>query len=124
MTNGNNVEVIVNKLIYYLKNASDAHFRKDLVVKIIQISERFAPNQEWYIKTMNTVLEYGSEFVDANSFTNILKLIEENFNMNESFGVFLIESYKEDLGKPNVSDVLTKVIVECFEPSLTCIPRA
>lgn len=109
MTNPTNVEVIVTKLINYLKNASDPHFRKDLGTKIIQISEQFAPSQEWYIKTMNTVMEYGNEFVDENSLTNILKLIEENFSANESFGEFLITSYSEDLDKPNVSDSLAKV---------------
>lgn len=109
MTNGNNVDVIVAKLVHYLKNASDSHFRKDLVSKIIQISEQFAPNQEWYIKTMNTVLEHGSEFVDADSFTNILKLIDENFTMNQGFGEFLVSSYSEDLNKADISDILTKV---------------
>ena len=63
MTNGNNVEVIVEKLLHYLKMASDPHFKKDLVTKIMQLSEKFAPSQEWFICTMNSLFEFGSEYI-------------------------------------------------------------
>ena len=44
MTNAQNIFTIVEKLLFFLKAASDAHFKKDLVVKITSLSERFAPN--------------------------------------------------------------------------------
>ena len=44
MTNNQNVEVIVQKLIGYLKIATDPHFKKEMVNKIMVLSERFAPN--------------------------------------------------------------------------------
>jgi AP-4 complex subunit epsilon-1 len=44
MTNSQNVEVIVQKLINYLKMAADPHFKKEMVNKVMILSERFAPN--------------------------------------------------------------------------------
>ena len=43
ITNGGNVDAIVDKLIVHLKASADPHFKKDLVNKIISLGERFAP---------------------------------------------------------------------------------
>jgi AP-4 complex subunit epsilon-1 len=115
MTNQNNVGVIVEKLIHYLKGASDAHFKKDLVNKITQITERYAPSSEWYISAMNTILEYGSEFVDEGILTNMLKFMEEKLQeFGEEFGVFLINTYGESVLKGNIPDVMSKIVAWVF----------
>lgn len=79
MTNSSNVQTIVDKLIIFLKSATDPHFKKDLVNKICQISESYSTDQEWFLKTMNKVFEYGAEFIDSNLLNNFLKLISEHF---------------------------------------------
>lgn len=115
MTNGNNVEIIVDKLLHYLKMASDPHFKRDLVTKIVQLSERLAPSQEWFIKTMNILFEFGSEFISEDILTNFLKLIEESYRMNPSeVGEYLIATYSELISKDEVPDVLIKVIAWVF----------
>ena len=38
----------------------DPTFRKDLFSKISTLNEKLAPTQEWFIKTANTVFEYGN----------------------------------------------------------------
>lgn len=43
MTNENNFEVIIQKLINFLKTSSDPGFRKDLFTKISLLNERLAP---------------------------------------------------------------------------------
>jgi AP-4 complex subunit epsilon-1 len=89
MTNENNIEVILNKLIQFLKSSSDASFKKDLFAKISTLNEKHAPTQEWFIRTANTVFEYGnyklfiytigSEFIDNDVLNNFFKLINDNF---------------------------------------------
>ena len=49
MTNSQNVKVIVDKLMNFLKNTNDKHFKKDLVKKISILSERYAPDHKWFI---------------------------------------------------------------------------
>ena len=116
MTNGNNVDVICEKLLHYLKMASDPHFKKDLVNKIMQLSERFAPTQEWFIETMNILFEFGSEFISEEILTNVLKLIDESFRMNpQEVGDYLINTYYEIIcSKENLPDVVLKVVAWVF----------
>lgn len=116
MTNANNVEVICEKLLHYLKMASDPHFKKDLVNKIMQLSERFANSQEWFIETMNTLFEFGSEYISEEILTNVLKLIDESFRLNQQeVGDYLINTYYEIVcNKENLPDVIIKLVSWVF----------
>ena len=59
MTNPLNVTVITERLIGYLRQTRDEYIRSDLVAKITQLAERFAPDNQWFIQTMNSVFELG-----------------------------------------------------------------
>ena len=59
MTNPMNVVAITEKLIAYLRQTRDEYIRSDLVGKITQLAERFAPDNLWFIQTMNIVFELG-----------------------------------------------------------------
>ena len=62
MTNNVNVEAIVDRLLSYLKEAPiEASSRKDLVNKISNLGENFAPNQNWYVRNMNKLFEIGGD---------------------------------------------------------------
>ena len=61
MTNPMNVTVITEKLIAYLRQTNDEYIRSDLVAKITQLAERFAPDNLWFIQTMNAVFELGKK---------------------------------------------------------------
>ena len=62
MTNNQNVEPIVDRLLSYLKEAPiEAGSRKDLVHKISSLGENFAPNQNWYVRNMNKLFEIGGD---------------------------------------------------------------
>ncbi len=59
MTNQSNVTVITDRLIAYLRLTTNEYVRSDLVAKITQLAERFAPDNQWFIQTMNVVFELG-----------------------------------------------------------------
>ena len=59
MTNPLNVVVITEKLIGYLRQTRDEYIRSNLVSKVTQLAERFAPDNMWFIQTMNAVFEQG-----------------------------------------------------------------
>jgi hypothetical protein len=52
-------------------------FCKDLIYKICSLAERFAPNQLWYVTTLNKVLKMGGDLVPQNSTHNLLRLVAE-----------------------------------------------
>ena len=59
MTNPMNVVVITERLIGYLRQTRDEYIRSDLVARITQLAERFAPDNQWFLQTMNAVFELG-----------------------------------------------------------------
>ena len=59
MINPVNVVVIVEKLVSHLAAATDPYLRTDLVERITQAAERFAPSNAWYIETMLRAFELG-----------------------------------------------------------------
>ena len=63
MTNPMNVVVIADRLIAYLRQTRDEYIRSDLVARITQLAERFAPDNQWFLQTMNAVFELGKQIV-------------------------------------------------------------
>ena len=92
-----NVEVIVDKMMNYLRKTTlEIPSKKEILQKIIELTERYAPNKAWFIKIINDVfLNFGSMVTD----TVLLKLInimseweQEAEDINE-FKKYTIENY-------------------------------
>lgn len=49
MTKPANVEVIVDRMIAYMRTVADAHSKGSIAGKVIELAERFAPTNEWFI---------------------------------------------------------------------------
>ena len=49
------VQVIVEKMIEYLRTANDDVVKADIVKRVSDLAERFAPDTQWFIDTMNQV---------------------------------------------------------------------
>lgn len=65
MTNPQNVTVIVSKLTQYLQQATDQYLRQELVSRINQLAEKYAPSNQWFIQTMNNVFELSGNTAGA-----------------------------------------------------------
>ena len=115
MTNETNLEVIADKLVHYLKTTTNKDFKQDLVNKLINLNERLAPTQEWFINMMNVVLEFGSEYITNSGLNSFIKLILENFTeLGEDFGEFIIDIYKEIILRSNLPDNMMKIVAFVF----------
>ena len=77
MTNPVNVEVIVAKLIEFLESATDTFLRTDLVERVLDLAERYAPSNMWYIRTLIKVFEVGGSLVKPGHVHSLLRLIAE-----------------------------------------------
>lgn len=114
MTNKQNVEAIVDRLLAYLKEAPiEAGSRKDLVQKISSLGEKFAPNQNWYVRNMNKLFEIGGDQITTqltNKFIWSISEYERDVN-GEKFRDSTIKIYLKILKKnPNIPDALMQVI--------------
>ena len=114
MTNKQNVEPIVDRLLSYLKEAPiEAGSRKDLVAKISSLGDKFAPNQNWYVRNMNKLFEIGGDCITSELTNRFITSISE-YEREENGAKFrdtTIKIYMKILKKnPNIPDALMQVI--------------
>jgi AP-4 complex subunit epsilon-1 len=114
MTTSENVEVIADKMMKYLKFSTlDTHARKDTLYKITELAERFAPDKGWFIKIMNQLFVNFGELITDEILSKLIKLINEweGETDDEEFKRFTIENYQAIIDNySNLPDSLVKLI--------------
>ncbi|CEM22902.1 unnamed protein product [Vitrella brassicaformis CCMP3155] len=115
MTNPQNVTVVVEKLLFHLKASSDQHLRRDLVSKITQLAEKYAPSNQWYLDTLTTLFELGGNLIADDTAYNLMRLIAEgpigDEEQDEAFRRYAVNTYLKILEKAtNPPDILMQVI--------------
>jgi len=120
MTSLSNVKLICSKLINYLRSTLDEYVRTALVSRITNLAEKFAPDNEWYIDTMNEVFELGGDLVPNDVAYNMMMLIGEGIDdeaetnadsATDDLRRNAVISYMELLRKPNLPEILIKLVV-------------
>eukprot|EP00605_Chrysophyceae_sp_TOSAG23-4_P000251 GSChrysophyteH1.ASY1.ANO1.288.1 assembled CDS len=89
MTNSVNVEFIIKKLLASLEQATDDHFRSELVSQIVQCAERYAPTNAWFVRTMIRVFELAGEKLSNQMAQTMADDDDLRAEAVESFLVFL-----------------------------------
>ena len=97
MTNLRNVEVIVDKMMNYLKHTTlENQSKKDILQKITELTERFAPNKTWFIKVMNDLFVNFGDMITDDILSKLIAIINEweseTDDLNE-FKKYTIENY-------------------------------
>lgn len=60
----------------------------------MQLCERFSPDQQWFLVTMNQLFEFGSEHISEEILTNVLSLLQETYTMNKTdYGEFMFNLF-------------------------------
>uniref|UniRef100_A0A3Q1AHP2 AP-4 complex subunit epsilon n=1 Tax=Amphiprion ocellaris TaxID=80972 RepID=A0A3Q1AHP2_AMPOC len=103
ITNAQNVTVIVEKMLEFLRISKDDHTTIDLVGKVAELAEKYpsnhytyAPDNEWFIETMNTVFSVGGDMMQPDIPNSFLKLLSEGFDSVEEdrkLRLFAVNSY-------------------------------
>ncbi|XP_041853949.1 AP-4 complex subunit epsilon-1 isoform X2 [Melanotaenia boesemani] len=105
ITNGQNVTVIVEKMLDFLRTSEDDYTTTDLVGKVAELAEKYAPDNEWFIETMNTVFSIGGDMMLPDIPNSFLKLLSEGFDSVEEdwkLRLFAVNSYVSLLqGEPS-----------------------
>uniref|UniRef100_A0A6G1RLL4 AP-4 complex subunit epsilon n=1 Tax=Hypotaenidia okinawae TaxID=2861861 RepID=A0A6G1RLL4_9GRUI len=96
ITNGQNVIVIVQKMLDYLKESREEYAVINLVGKIAELAEKYAPDNEWFIQTMNAVFSVGGDAVHPDIPNNFLRLLAEGFDdgkQDDQLRMYAVQSY-------------------------------
>eukprot|EP00529_Nitzschia_sp_RCC80_P003517 CAMPEP_0113489926 /NCGR_PEP_ID=MMETSP0014_2-20120614/26779_1 /TAXON_ID=2857 /ORGANISM="Nitzschia sp." /LENGTH=1047 /DNA_ID=CAMNT_0000383675 /DNA_START=147 /DNA_END=3290 /DNA_ORIENTATION=- /assembly_acc=CAM_ASM_000159 len=115
MTNPVNVEFISDKLIDFLRGTTDPFLKQQLTKRVCSISERYAPSNTWYIKTITQLFEVSGDMVEQQVAQNLMSLIAEGTGESDEADMLLrqtaIELYVQLLqDKPPAK--LPKILLE------------
>ncbi|KAL1532291.1 AP-4 complex subunit epsilon-like [Salvia divinorum] len=115
MTNSSNVEVIVDRMIEYMISINDSHYKTEIASRCVELAEQFAPNNQWFIQTMNKVFEHAADLVNAKVAHNLMKLIAEGFGEDDDTAdsqlrSSAVESYLRIMGEPKLPSAFLQVI--------------
>ncbi|XP_042680627.1 AP-4 complex subunit epsilon-1 isoform X2 [Centrocercus urophasianus] len=105
ITNGHNVIVIVQKMLDYLKETKEEYAIITLAGKIAELAEKYAPNNEWFIQTMNAVFSVGGDVLYPDIPNNFLRLLAEGFDdgkEDKQLRTYAVRSYLALLEEENV----------------------
>ncbi|XP_072421192.1 AP-4 complex subunit epsilon-1 isoform X1 [Chiloscyllium punctatum] len=105
ITNAQNVTVIVQKLLEYLRESKDEYVTISLVGKVAELAEKYAPNNEWFVQTMNAVFAVGGDMIPSDIPSNFLRLLAEGFDdevEDKQLRLYAVNSYLALLEKDQV----------------------
>lgn len=115
MTKPANVEVIVERMIQYMRGVQDVHTKTEITAQIVELAERFAPTNIWYLQTMNSVFELSGELVQPKVAHDLMRLISEGSGEDDEEADTLlrtsaVNSYLKLLEEPKLPSILLQVI--------------
>ncbi|XP_029607686.1 AP-4 complex subunit epsilon-1 [Salmo trutta] len=95
ITNAQNVTVIVEKMLEFLRLTCDDYSTIDLVGKVAELAEKYAPDNVWFIQTMNSVFSLGGDVMQPDIPNNFLRLLAEGVDNVEDrqLRLFAVDSY-------------------------------
>ncbi|MBN3313376.1 AP4E1 protein, partial [Atractosteus spatula] len=82
ITNAQNVTIIVEKMLDFLRQSKDEYTTINLVGKVAELAEKYpflSSCNGWFIQTMNTVFSLGGDMMQPDIPNNFLRLLAEVF---------------------------------------------
>ncbi|XP_061284758.1 AP-4 complex subunit epsilon-1 isoform X1 [Bos javanicus] len=105
ITNAQNITVIVQKMLEYLHQSKEEYIIVNLVGKIAETVDTYAPDNAWFIQTMNAVFSVGGDVMHPDIPNNFLRLLAEGFDdetENQQLRLYAVQSYLTLLDVENV----------------------
>ncbi|XP_036157284.1 AP-4 complex subunit epsilon-1 isoform X1 [Myotis myotis] len=105
ITNAQNITVIVQKMLEYLHQSKEEYIIVNLVGKIAELAEKYAPDNAWFIQTMNAVFSVGGDVMNPDIPNNFLRLLAEGFDdetEDQQLRLYAVQSYLTLLDVENV----------------------
>ena len=113
ISNENNVQVVIDKMIEFLKTTNDEYFQIILINRVNDLAERFAPNPSWYIKTITQLFLAAGDVVPSNVASTVMKLLEEGQgdpDIDYKLRGEAVAMYLELMDEPKLPEVFVQVL--------------
>ena len=122
MTNNGNAPVIIEKFNNIIRSkAFDSHLKQEIIAKISELAEKFAPDSRWYLRTMNNMFKVAGELVKPVNVNGLIRLIDE-WREDEEIIQFTVQEYLSILqNEETISDCLMQVASWVLGEFGTCL---
>lgn len=113
ISNENNVQVVIEKMLDFLKKTTDEYFQVILINRINDLAERFAPNPSWYIKTITQLFLAAGDVVPSNVASTVMRLLEEGQgdpDIDYQMRSEAVAMYLELMDEPKLPEVFVQVL--------------
>ena len=113
ISNENNVQVVIDKMLDFLKTTNDEYFQIILITRVNDLAERFAPNPSWYIKTITQLFLAAGDVVPSNVASTVMKLLEEGQgdpDVDYKLRGEAVAMYLELMDEPKLPEVFVQVL--------------
>ena len=118
MTKPNNVEVIVERMLAFLKRDgdkySDQYVREETASRVAELAERYAPDAKWYVEVMTELFETAGDVVKPSIGQGLMRLLAEGTGddaIDDLSRKSAVNAYVNLLHKPKLPLVLLKTMV-------------
>jgi len=118
MTKPNNVEVIVERMLAFLKRDvdkySDRYVREEAVSRVAELAERYAPDAKWYINTMTELFSIAGDVVKPSIGQSLMRLISEgtgDASIDDVSRKSAVDAYVKLFDAPKLPLVLLETMV-------------
>lgn len=112
--NINNVQVVIDKMLDFLKNSTDEYFQEVLVKRINDLAERFYNGDtNWYIRTITSLFLAAGDKVPESVANTVMKLLDEGQGDPAADAQLRSEAvamYLELLDEPKLPDIFVRVV--------------
>ena len=113
ISNENNVQVVIEKMLDFLKKTTDEYFQVILINRVNDLAERFAPNPSWYIKTITQLFLAAGDVVPSNVASTVMRLLEEGQgdpDIDYQMRSEAVAMYLELMDEPKLPEVFVQVL--------------
>lgn len=114
LTKANNVELVVARMMDYVRSTSSKQSQEDTVQKVVELAERYAPSTHWFITTMNDVFKQAGSYVRPQVAHSVMELLQEGTGESDEADTGLrasaVQSYMELLQQKHLPVVLHELI--------------
>lgn len=109
MGNQNNIHEVIEELLKYTDKV-DANLKEELVLKIAILAESFAPNLEWYLDVIISLLTNSGNYITDDIWWRCCQVVtgfEEK--INENLQKYSVGAVSHVIGTYNCSENLVKM---------------
>jgi len=118
MAKSHNVETIVARMMDYIRSTSSRSSKQDTVQKVVELAERYAPSNQWFINTMTEVFEEAGVLVRPQVAQSLMELLREGTGESDvadrSLRLSAVQSYLSLLDRKHLPALLLELISWCI----------